>query len=195
MLDFSEFQTFVHASFELLTEGIHFGLLLLHELCFRCQDLLVAVFEVLDLLSFLHLVGAELDLVGILIVLLLREGLLDASEVEELSRVLEGHGEVLFEVLSVLLEALRVSVLKVNDLSLVFLLSSLELEVPVLVEILVLFNMGLLDFFLLLLMGKHKLLVLHVVLLLLEFLDPILGHLSLYNHPTDSNMSQALQMS
>jgi hypothetical protein len=63
--------------------------------------------------------------VGILIVLLLGERLLDASEVEELGGVLEDHGQVLLEVLSVLLKALGVPVLKVNNLTLIFLLSSL----------------------------------------------------------------------
>jgi len=179
VFNFPQFQAFVHASFELLTEGIHLNLLLLHQLGFGSEDLLVAGLEVLALLDLLHLVSAELNLVGILIVLLLGEGLLDGSEVEELCGVLEDHGQILLEVLSVLLQTLCVSVLKVDDLSLIFLLGSLKLEVPVLVEILVLFNMGLLDFFLLLLMGEHELLVLHVVFLLLELLDPVLGHLSL----------------
>jgi len=48
-----------------------------------------------------------------------------------------------------------------------------------LVEILILLYMGLLDLFLLLLMSEHQLLVLHVVLLLLQLGDPILGHFSL----------------
>lgn len=83
MFDFSQFQALVHASLQLLTEGVHLSLLFLHELGFSCQDLLVAVLEVLDLLSLLHLIGSELYLMGVLIVLLLREGLLDASEVEQ----------------------------------------------------------------------------------------------------------------
>lgn len=195
VFDFSQFQAFVHAAFELLTEGVHLCLLLLHQFGFGCENLLVAVLEVLLLLHVFHLVSAQLNLVGILIVLLLGEGLLDASEVKELGGVLEDHGQVLLEVLSVLLKALGVPVLEVDNLSLIFLLSSLQLEVPVLVEILILFNMGLLDLFLLLLMGEHKLLVLHVVFLLLELLDPVLGHLSLYIHPTKSNMSQAPQKS
>ena len=71
------------------------------------------------------------------------------------------------------------SVLQINNLLLVLLLCSLEFEVPVLVEVLVLFDVGLLDLFLLLLMREHQLLILHIVLLLLEFCDPILCHLSL----------------
>ena len=48
-----------------------------------------------------------------------------------------------------------------------------------LVEVLVLFDVGLLDLLLLLLVREHQLLILHIVLLLLEFCDPILCHLSL----------------
>ena len=71
------------------------------------------------------------------------------------------------------------SVLKVHDFLLVLLLSPLELKVPVLVEILVLLDVGLLDLFLLLLVGEHELLELHVVLLLLELCNSILRHFSL----------------
>ena len=71
------------------------------------------------------------------------------------------------------------SVLKVHDFLLVLLLSPLELKVPVLVEILVLLDVGLLDFFLLLLVGEHELLELHVILLLLELCNSILRHFSL----------------
>ena len=83
------------------------------------------------------------------------------------------------------------SILEIDYFLLILLLSPLEFEVPMLVEILILLDMGLLDLFLLLLMGEHQLLVLHVVLLLLQFGDPILGHFSLYNIVTKSNMSQA----
>ena len=48
-----------------------------------------------------------------------------------------------------------------------------------LVEILVLLNVGLLDFFLALLMSEDELLVLHIELLLLQFLDAVLGKLGL----------------
>lgn len=55
----------------------------------------------------------------------------------------------------------------------------LELDVIVLVEILVLLDVGLLDFFLALLMSEDELLVLHIELLLLQFLDAVLGKLGL----------------
>lgn len=71
------------------------------------------------------------------------------------------------------------SIFKVHNLLLVFLLGPLELHVPVLVEILVLLDVGLLDFLLLLLVGEHELLELHVVFLLLELCDSILCHFSL----------------
>jgi len=62
---------------------------------------------------------------GVLVVLLLGEGLLDTSEVEELCGELEGHREIFLEVLSVVLKALSVSVLELNDFALVLLLGSL----------------------------------------------------------------------
>ena len=71
------------------------------------------------------------------------------------------------------------SVLKIDNLLLVLFLSPLELEVPVLVEVLVLLDVSLLDLLLLLLVGEHQLLILHVIFLVLELSNPVLCHLSL----------------
>lgn len=71
------------------------------------------------------------------------------------------------------------SVFKIDNLLLVLFLSPLELEVPVLVEVLVLLDVSLLDLLLLLLVGKHQLLILHVIFLVLELSNPVLCHLSL----------------
>ena len=71
------------------------------------------------------------------------------------------------------------SVFKIDNLLLVLFLSPLELEVPVLVEVLVLLDVSLLDLLLLLLVGKHQLLLLHVIFLVLELSNPVLCHLSL----------------
>lgn len=68
------------------------------------------------------------------------------------------------------------SILHLSDLLLVLNLRFLKLHVVVLVEVLVLLNMGLLNFFLALLMGECELLVLHVKLLLFQLQDPVLGH-------------------
>ena len=67
-------------------------------------------------------------------------------------------------------------------LSLVLFLSFLELHVIMLVEVLILLNMSLLDFFLALLVAEEQLLVLHVEFLLLQLLNTILRHLSLYTN-------------
>ena len=116
---------------------------------------------------------------GVLVILLLCKTFLNTSEIEQFSRVLESERQILFELRSIFFQRLGVSVLQINNLLLVLLLCSLEFEVPVLVEVLVLFDVGLLDLFLLLLVREHQLLILHIVLLLLEFCDPILCHLSL----------------
>ena len=50
-----------------------------------------------------------------------------------------------------------------------------------LVELLVLFDMSLLDFFLALLVRKDHLLVVHLKLLLFELSDAILSHFGLYS--------------
>ena len=72
--------------------------------------------------------------------------------------------------------------LELLDLSLVLFLSFLELHVIVLIEVLILLNMSLLDFLLALLMAEEQLLVLHVKFLLLQLLNTILRHLSLYTN-------------
>ena len=72
--------------------------------------------------------------------------------------------------------------LKFLNLILILFLSFLELHVIVLVEVLILLNMSLLDFFLALLMAEEKLLVLHVKFLLLELMNAILCHFSLYTN-------------
>ena len=73
-----------------------------------------------------------------------------------------------------------VSVLELANFSLVFFLSLLEFKVVVLVELLILFDMSLLNVFLSLLVSKDELLVLHVKFLLLQLLDAILSQFGLY---------------
>ena len=93
--------------------------------------------------------------------------------------MLESQWKIFLELLSVLFQPFGVFILEVYNFRLIFLLSSLKFEVPMLVEILILLDVCLLNFFLLLLVSKHQLLVLHVVLLLLQLSNPILGHFSL----------------
>lgn len=71
-------------------------------------------------------------------------------------------------------------VLKLFNFHLVFFLGLLEFNVVVLVELLVLLDVSPLDLLLSLLVRENELLVLHVELLLFEFLDAVLGKLSLY---------------
>ena len=62
----------------------------------------------------------------------------------------------------------------------IFLLRLGEHTVPMLVELLVLFDVRLLNLFLSLLMCEDHLLVVHLKLLLLELSDTVLSHLGLY---------------
>ena len=102
MLDFSKLQTLIHAALKFLTECVHFVLLLGHQLSLCGENFLVAVLQVLSLFFVLHFICAQLDLMGILIVLLFGKRLLDTSEVEEFRREFELHGEILLKVLSIL---------------------------------------------------------------------------------------------
>ena len=70
--------------------------------------------------------------------------------------------------------------LQLFDLDLVLLLRLRKHTIPVLIELLVLLNMCLLNFFLALLVREDHLLVVHLKLLFFELSDAILGHFSLY---------------
>ena len=82
--------------------------------------------------------------------------------------------------MAVLAQLLVVSVLELANFSLVFFLSLLEFKVVVLVELLILFDMSLLNVFLSLLVSEDELLVLHVKFLLFQLLDAILSQFGLY---------------
>lgn len=101
------------------------------------------------------------------------------AEVEQFGRLLKGQGESGLELAALLFESLVVGVLEGNDLRLVFLLSLVELVVPVLVEVLILFDVSLLALLSLLLMSECHFLHLVLELLKLEFVNSVLGHLCL----------------
>ena len=82
--------------------------------------------------------------------------------------------------MAVLAQLLVVSVLELANFGLVFFLSLLEFKVVVLVELLILFDMSLLNVFLSLLVSEDELLVLHVKFLLLQLLDAIFSQFGLY---------------
>ena len=179
VFDLAQLETLVHLALQLLAQRVHLDLLLLHQLRLRSQDLLVPRIHELLAFLFLELVRPLLDLMGLLVVLLFGKVCLDLSQVEQLSRLLEDHGQSLFEDLAVLLQLVGVLRLQLFHLLLVLCLRLLELQIVVLVELLVLLDVGLLDFFLALLVREHELLVLHVELLLLELEDAVFGHFSL----------------
>ena len=179
VLDFAQLESLVHLSLQFFAQRIHLVLLLLHQLCLSCQDLLVPSIHVCLTLLLLNLVSPNLHLVRLLIVLLLCKILLDLAQVEQLSRKLEGQGERLLKVVSVILELLGVARLEIVNLLLVLALRLLELDVVVAVEVLVLLDVRLLDLLLLLLVLVAEALVLHGELLLFQLLDAVLGHFSL----------------
>ena len=173
-------QILVHLVFELLAQGTHLILLLLHEFSLGCQDLLVSCLHVRVALLLFELVCALLYLMSLLIILLLGQVCLNLAHVQKLSGEFECHWESLFKLSAILLELSCMVGLKLLNLGLVLLLSFRKDVVPMLIELLVLLDVSSLDLFLSLLMTEYQCLVLHVVLLFLQLKDAILGHLSLY---------------
>jgi len=169
----------VHLIFELLSKSIHLVLLLLHEFSLCGENLLVSHLHMATALFFFDFVGTLLNLMGLLVIFLLSQVLLNLTHVEKLCRLFEFKRQGLLESGSILLQLLGVPDLKLLKLLLVLLLSLREYSIPVLVELLVLLDVSLLDLFLALLMLENELLVLHVELLLFEFKDAVLRHLGL----------------
>ncbi len=104
---------------------------------------------------------------------------LDALQVQQLGAEFEGHGQLLVELLIVLLELLGMLSLQLAEGLSVLLLGLEEIVVPLLVELVVLFDVSLLALLLLLSLVEQQLVFLSLVILVLEFGDPVLGHLSL----------------
>lgn len=180
MLLFALLQELVHLILKFLSEGVHLVLLLLHQLSLGCEDLFVPNLHVSLAFLFLNLVSSLLHLMRFLVVLLPRQILLNLTHVKQLCRLLELKREGLLEICSVLLKLLSMVCLELLQLLLILFLGFCEDAIPVFVEFLVLLDMGVLDFFLALLMLKHELLILHVEFLLLQLKDTVLGHLSLW---------------
>jgi len=147
-------QILVHLVFELLAQGTHLILLLLHEFGLGCQDLLVSCLHVRVALFLFELVCALLYLMSLLIILLLGQVCLDLAHVQELSGEFECHWESLFELRAILLELSCMVGLKLLNLGLVLLLSFRKDVVPMLIELLVLLDVSSLDLLLSLLMTE-----------------------------------------
>lgn len=110
--------------------------------------------HVLLALLLFELLSTTLHLVSLLVILLFGHVLLNLAQVKQLSRLLVLGRQGSLQVLTVLLELLGVALLKGQNLVLVVSLSLLQLVVPVLVEVLVLLDVGLLALLALLLVHE-----------------------------------------
>lgn len=99
--------------------------------------------------------------------------------VKELAAVLELEWELLLKNLSVLLDFLGVSIFEGAKSLSILLLGLEEILIPLLVELLILLDMSLFALLLLLSLVEDELLELLLVILMLEFLQSLLGHLGL----------------
>ena len=99
--------------------------------------------------------------------------------VKELAAVLELAWELLLENLSVLLDFLGVSIFEGAKSLSILLLGLEEILIPLLVELLILLDMSLFALLLLLSLVEDELLELLLVILMLKFLQSLLGHLGL----------------
>lgn len=73
VFNLSQLKALVHAGLKLFLKRVHFVLLLLHQLGLSRKDLFLAGFQVALTLLFLKFICTHLNLMGILIVLLLRQ--------------------------------------------------------------------------------------------------------------------------
>lgn len=99
--------------------------------------------------------------------------------VKELAAVLELEWELLLKNLSVLLDFLGVSIFEGAKSLSILLLGLEEILIPLLVELLILLDMSLFALLLLLSLVENELLELLLVVLMLKFLQSLLGHLGL----------------
>lgn len=179
VLGFSQLQSLIKVSLELLFEGIHFVLLLLDERCFGGNNFLVPHLHVGLTLGRLLLLAADLDLVRLLILLLLRERLLDSLLIQKLSAEFEGQRKLVLKILSIGLDLDGMAVFELAESLAVLLLGLEQVLVPLLVELLILLDVSLLAFFALLGLVEDELLESAVIILLLELRNSVFGHLSL----------------
>lgn len=113
------------------------------------------------------------------LLLLFGKIVLNLLHVQKLRAELEGQWELLTKDLSIALNLDGVSVFEFTKSLGIFLLGLKQIFIPLLIEFLILLDVSLFTFFSLLSLVENKLLISSIVVLLLEFLDSILGHLSL----------------
>lgn len=99
--------------------------------------------------------------------------------VQELGAELEGQREVFAENLPILLNLYRMTVLKLPKRLCILFLGLQEVVVPLLVEFLILLDVGLFALLALLGLIEDELLVPPIVVVLLELINPVLCHLGL----------------
>jgi hypothetical protein len=82
VLRLTQLQLLIHPAFKLLTQRVHLILLFLHQLGLCSKNLLVSLVHILLALLLFDLVGALLDLMRLLVVLLLGQVCLNFTKVE-----------------------------------------------------------------------------------------------------------------
>jgi hypothetical protein len=84
VFDLTKLKALIHAVLKLLFQSVHLILLSVHQVSLRCKDLLVAVdVELAAFLLFKNL-GSLLHLVGLFVILLLSQTLLDLDQIQKL---------------------------------------------------------------------------------------------------------------
>ena len=98
---FSELQSLIEVSFELLLESIHLVLLPLDEFGLGGNNFLVSFLHVLLSFSDFELLTHHLDLMGLSILLLLSEAVLDFLLIQKLRAEFESERQFLLEIVAV----------------------------------------------------------------------------------------------
>jgi hypothetical protein len=104
---------------------------------------------------------------------------LDSLQVKQFWRKLEGLGELIVQLLVVLLELLSVLLFKLSESLGILVLGLEEIVVPLLVELVVLLDMSLFALLSLLSLVENELVEFALIILELELGDSVLGHLGL----------------
>ena len=187
VLNLSFLETLVHPQFKSFLVGCHFVGLLLHQLGLRGEDFLMPHFFVRFTFLSSQLHDTTLNLMSFLIVLLLSQVLLDLLKVEQLGGCFKFEREFFFKMTPIFLELFGVALIHSVQLVLVGLAQLKQLPVPVLVEVLVLFDMGVFALLSLLLVSKCHLVHLPLVVLLLQLRYPILAISASTYRPSNSH--------
>lgn len=165
---FSQLKSLVKVSLQLLLKGIHLILLSLDEFGLCCNDLLMSLLHVPLALLDLEILAYHLNLMSLCVLLLLCKTLLDFLLVQKFRAKLKSQWQLLFKHLAVLFYLLGVAVFQLTQGLSVFLLSVKEVLVPLLIELLVLFDMGLFALLPLLCLIEDELLVTSLIVLMLQ---------------------------